>query len=103
MASCKFLVCRDLRPCLRVCAEVIPEGVVMIRIPDDCAVNHNDLSLFAQLRVVLLETTAESCMRTLVVVHMAWRKESRHDSCRSPVVVYRMIVQPILAHSGTVT
>ena len=73
MASCKFLVCKDLRPCLRVCGEVIPEGVVMIRIPDDCAVNHNDLSLFAQLRVVLLETTQESFARMPVIVFMTRR------------------------------
>jgi len=73
MASCKFLVCKDLRPCLRVCAEVIPEGLVMIRIRDDCAVNHNDLSLFAQLRVVLLETTQESFARIPVIVLMTRR------------------------------
>ena len=84
-------------------AEVISEGFVMIRICDDCAINHNNLSIFDQLRIVLFETLTESFMRTLVVVHMAWRKESRHDSCRSPVVIYRMIVQPILAHPGTVT
>ena len=55
-----------------VCAKVIPEPLVVFRVCDDRAVNHDDLPLFAQFRVVSFKATTESCVRLLVIVHMAY-------------------------------
>ena len=82
-------------------AEVIPEGLVMLRIRDHCAVYHNELSLFSQLRVVLLEATQESSARVSVIVQVARCQKSWHDSAWFYLVVVRMVINPILAHSAT--
>ena len=97
----RCLVVRVRQSLTSGCAEVISEGLVMIRVCDDRAVNQNDLPLFAQLRVVRFKATTKSFVRIRVIVPMAYCQKSWHDSAWFPIMP-RMVIDPILAQSATV-
>ena len=61
----RCLVVRVRQSLTSGCAEVISEGLVMIRVCDDRALNHNDLPLFAQLWLVRFKATTERLCKSL--------------------------------------
>ena len=102
MTECEISVSEYLRPRSRVCSDVISERFVMVRVCDDRAVNHNDLSIFYQLRVVLPEANAETRIRLLVEVRMARRQKSWWDPDWFSFTIYRVVVKPFVARLGAV-
>ena len=81
-------------PCRWVCAQVVSQGFVVVRIRDHRAIYHEDITILAQVKIVLLETVQEPITGLAAVVRVTWCQRSWLDPGDLATAVSSVIPYP---------